>query len=113
MTDLSKIIANWNERGTAGPWRLRPSSDMGDRCTVYYDEVWSDGTDILVASEATRAHTDGGRANMLLIAAAPDMAARIEALEEGLRAVVELADAGLIDEACDHARAALNGKDEQ
>jgi len=45
--------------------------------------------------------------------ATPDMAARIEAREEDLRVVVELADAGLIDEACDHARAALNGKDEQ
>jgi len=37
---------------------------------------------------------------------------RIKELEEGLRAVVDLADAGLIDEACDHARGLLNQDEE-
>jgi hypothetical protein len=81
VTDLNEIIANWREDGTPGPWRLVPASEMGDRCTIYFDEVWSDGTEILVASEVTRAHCDGGRASLRLIAAAPDMADRIEALE--------------------------------
>jgi hypothetical protein len=81
MTDLTEIITNWRKNGTPGPWRLVPASEMGDRCTIHFDEVWSDGTEILVASEVTRAHCDGGRASLRLIAAAPDMADRIEALE--------------------------------
>ena len=70
------------EAGTDGPWRIKDCDSMGDRCTHYYQEVWNDETDILVTTEVTRAHNDGGTANMRRIARVPDMeAALIEAVE--------------------------------
>ena len=69
------------EAGTPGPWRIKDCDSMGDRCTHYYQEVWNDETDILVTTEVTRAHNDGGRVNMRRIARVPDLEAALLAAE--------------------------------
>lgn len=58
---------------TPGPWEIRPAERWGDRVTEYYHEVWDDDCNI-IAGEVTRAHRDGGRKNIRLIAAAPTLA---------------------------------------
>ena len=70
------------EAGTPGPWRVKDCDSMGDRCTHYYQEVWNDETDILVTTEVTRAHNDGGRVNMRRIARVPDLEAALLAADE-------------------------------
>ena len=81
------------EAGTPGPWRIIDRDSMGERCTHYYQEVWNDETDILVTTEVTRAHNDGGTANMRRIARVPDVeAALIEAVEALRIARAEIVD---------------------
>ena len=65
------------EAGTPGPWRIKDCDALGDRATHYFQEVWNDETDILVTSEVTRAHNDGGRANMRRIARVPQLEAEV------------------------------------
>jgi hypothetical protein len=67
MTDLTEIIANWRKDGAPGPW-----------ATAGRYWIW------VVAGKlhiATIARAGENPANAALIAAAPDMADRIEALE--------------------------------
>lgn len=61
------------ENVTPGPWRIKNCDALGDRCTNYFQEIWNDETDILVTTEVTRAHNDGGAANMRFIRAARDL----------------------------------------
>lgn len=58
---------------TRGPWRIKDCDTLGDRCTNYFQEIWNDETDILVTTEVTRAHNDGGAKNMRFIRAARDL----------------------------------------
>lgn len=58
---------------TPGPWRIKNCDTFGDRCTNYFQEIWNDETDILVTTEVTRAHNDGGAKNMRFIRAARDL----------------------------------------
>ena len=58
---------------TPGPWRIKDCDTLGDRCTHYFQEIWNDETDILVTTEVTRAHNDGGAKNMRFIRAARDL----------------------------------------
>ena len=72
------------EAGTPGPWVIHDCESMGDRCTTYFQEVWNDDLDILVTTEVTRSHKDGGRVNMRRIARVPAMEAEILRLREAL-----------------------------
>jgi hypothetical protein len=75
---------------TPGPWHIENCQTYVDRGTSFYQEVWSDKTDVLVSTEVTRAHGDGGAANMRLIAAAPDiLAALTAALDRAEKAEAE------------------------
>ena len=65
------------EKGAPGPWTVHDCEGYGDRCKTFFQEVWNDSTDILVTTEVTRAHNDGGTVNMRRIARVPDMEARI------------------------------------
>jgi hypothetical protein len=74
MTDLNKIIADWRKNGTpknARTWRWE-----------HYD-LYSDLAGVLVSDEldVVSGEFPADRANASFIAAAPDMADRIEALE--------------------------------
>lgn len=69
------------EAGTPGPWRIMDADSIGDRCTYYYQEVWNEDTTILVTTEVTRAHGDGGKANIRRCARVPDMEAALLAAE--------------------------------
>ena len=94
MTDTSRdAVERLLENVTPGPWRIKDCAAMGYRCTNYYQEIWNDETDILVTTEVTRAHNDGGAANMRFIAAARDLVpallARAEAAESKLAKAVE------------------------
>ncbi|MBO9437306.1 hypothetical protein J7354_01400 [Sulfitobacter sp. R18_2] len=77
------------EAGTRGPWKVVDCDSLGERCTHYYQEVWNQETDILVTTEVTRAHNDGGRANVRRCARVPDMEAALLAAEELADAVDE------------------------
>jgi hypothetical protein len=84
MTDnLIERLNAATEGTTPGPWRVHDAESMGDRCCNYYMEIWSSDYDILVATEVTRAHNDGGVKNMRFIAAArqlvPEAAAALAA----------------------------------
>ena len=72
------------EDGTPGPWVVHNCESSGDRCTHFYQEIWNDDTDILVTTEVTRAHKDGGSANMRRIARVPDLEAEVLRLREAL-----------------------------
>jgi len=80
------------EAGTPGPWTINECESYGDRCKTFYKEVWNDKTDILVTTEVTRAHNDGGNANLRRIASVPDMEARILADAKVIKAAEELAE---------------------
>lgn len=81
--DLRKLLAD----ATDGPWELHDCENFDGRATYHYKEVWD--TDLnVIASEVYRAHNDGGRANMRLIAAAPDLAAEVIELREALENVM-------------------------
>ena len=76
-----------------GPWRLHDAEAFEGRATYHYQEVWSDGLDV-IAAEVYRAHGDGGRQNMRLIAAAPDLLVGYRAaLDEIDRLTAALAEA--------------------
>lgn len=97
--DLIEAIKRDRESGTPGPWTVRDCESYGDRCKTFFQEVWNDSTDILVTTEVTRAHNDGGTVNMRRIARVPTMEARIladadriAALEAKVAAVREFAD---------------------
>lgn len=98
---LINDIKRDREAGTPGPWRVVDSNSIGDRCTHYYQEVWNDETDILVTTEVTRAHNDGGRVNVRRIARVPDMEAALLAAEELYRATNFLTDNDPDDVVCD------------
>ena len=70
-TQLEKDL----EASTPGPWRIKNCEEYGDRCLNFYQEIWNEETDILVTTEVTRTHNDGGKANMRIISRAPDLAA--------------------------------------
>ena len=94
MTLIDKIKAD-REAGTAGPWEVRDCETYGDRCKTFYQEVWNDGVDILVTTEVTRAHNDGGAANMRRIARVPDMEAALlaaDALDDASDAIINNAE---------------------
>lgn len=71
---------------TPGPWQVRDCDSVGHRCTNYYQEIWSENFDVLVTTEVTRAHGDGGRENIRLIAGAPDLKATLAAALDALDA---------------------------
>lgn len=83
MNDLVKRADEALKDVTPGPWRIKDCETYGDRCKTFYQEIWNDETDVLVTTEVTRAHNDGGRKNLRFIAAArelvPLMRDRIEA----------------------------------
>ncbi|SIT74561.1 hypothetical protein [Pontibaca methylaminivorans] len=74
------------EGHTPGPWQVRDCDSVGHRCTNYYQEIWSENFDVLVTTEVTRAHGDGGRENIRLIAGAPDLKATLAAALDALNA---------------------------
>lgn len=79
------------EAGTPGPWRIHDCDTIGHRCTHYYQEIWNDETDIIVTTEVTRAHNDGGVANMRRIATLPDLeAAYLDLYDEAKRLRADL-----------------------
>lgn len=99
MTDLTEAIADWRENGTLGPWsssraskslEIGPISDLDDQ---------SFGMVLPIAD----VFGENAKANAALIAAAPDMADRIEALEALLTEIrdltVEHRDHATMDEA--------------
>lgn len=90
MTDniFDQIKAD-REAGTDGPWRIHDCESMGERCINFYQEIWNDDTDILVTTEVTRAHNDGGAANMRRIARVPQLE-RIALAAEELSRLVDL-----------------------
>lgn len=84
--DLTRVIADWRENGTPGPWLYRPHeyADWGDvyagqfRICQARDPLRMDGR---VLSEHRKNGTDPWGANAVFIAAAPAMADQIEALQ--------------------------------
>lgn len=80
--ELRRIVAE----ASPGPWELRDAESYNGRSTTYYLDVW-DGDLNVIASEAHRAHGDGGRSNMRLIALAPQLAAEVLQLREALQAL--------------------------
>lgn len=78
IDDIIKDIAN----GTPGPWRVHNCESYGERCLNFYQEIWSGETDILVTTEVTRAHNDGGAANIRRIARVPKLEQIALAAEE-------------------------------
>ena len=102
--DLEQLRADM-EAGTPGPWRIHDCTEYGDRCQTYYQEVWNEGTDILVTTEVTRAHKDGGRTNMRRIARLPDLERAYldlrkaaDELEQRMLDASLLLEAGMVDE---------------
>lgn len=97
---------------TPGPWKIHNCESYVERGISFHQEIWCAETDILVTSEVTRAHNDGGARNMRLIAAAPDLhAALTGALDEieRLRGHLESIADAFGCECGDQARAALKG----
>jgi hypothetical protein len=94
---------------TPGPWRIKDCESYGDRCKMFYQEVWNDETDILVTTEVTRAHNDGGQKNLRFIAwardAVPALSARLAEVEKerdkaqsfGQDMVARAASGGVLD----------------
>lgn len=74
---------------TPGPWRIKDCESAGYRCANYHQEIWNEDTDILVTTEATRAHNDGGAKNMRFIRAARDLVPALLAERDDARAEVE------------------------
>ena len=74
MTTLDERIeaARKLEGYTPGPWKLHVAESFDGRSTFHYHEVWTDDLDV-IAEEVYRAHNDGRRDSMRLIAAAPDL----------------------------------------
>ena len=93
MTLIDKIRKD-REAGTPGPWRVHNCESLGERCLNFYQEIWNDETDILVTTEVTRAHNDGGKVNMRRIARVPDMEAALIAAEELMAAAAAAQWAG-------------------
>lgn len=71
---------------TAGPWQIHDEKAYGHRSTHFFQEIWNNETDILVATEVTRAHNDGGAANMRFIRASRDLVPALLAERNALRA---------------------------
>lgn len=71
------------------PSRIHDVNYSGDRCTNYIQEIWNDEVDILVTTEVTRAHNDGGAANMRFIRASRDLVPALVVERDALRAEVE------------------------
>lgn len=82
---ITDQIKKDREAGTPGPWKLHDTESYDGRSTTHYQEVWSDDLDV-ICEEVTRAHNDGGSANMRRIARVPE-------LEEIALAAAELIDA--------------------
>ena len=93
---LSDQIRADRDAGTPGPWSVHNCTSYVDRGTTFYQEVWNDETDILVTTEVTRAHNDGGKANMRRIARVPELEEIALAAEELVRAD-QAANDGLSD----------------
>lgn len=87
----TETVARLLEDVTPGPWRIKDCNTLGDRCTNYYHEIWNDETDILVTTEVTRAHNDGGAKNMRFIAAARDLVPALLNERDDLRAKLAVA----------------------
>lgn len=77
---------------TPGPWILHDAESFTGRATYHYQEVWSEGLDV-IAEEAYRAHGDGGRKNMRLIAASPTLRGIVPELADRLEAEIAKSDA--------------------
>jgi hypothetical protein len=92
MTDLTEIIASWRENGTPGPWQGQDGT-----------ATWVMADHLHVATIPRAGDGDWSPANAAFIAAAPDMADRIEALETLLTEIrdltVERRDHATMDEA--------------
>ena len=95
--EIEKMKADM-EAGTPGPWNIKDCDSLGDRCTHYFQEVWNDETDILVTTEVTRAHNDGGRVNIRRIARTPQLEAEVLRLRRVMFEAQELGEAGMLDE---------------
>lgn len=88
MQDNILAVAT-DERETgwpSGPWSLKACQSFDGRATFNYYEVWTEDCDV-ICEEVYRAHNDGGRANMQLIAAAPDLYEALEAAVDAMEAV--------------------------
>lgn len=86
---ITDLIKKDREAGTPGPWKLHDTESYDGRSTTHYQEVWSDDLDV-ICEEVTRAHNDGGSANMRRIARVPELeeialaaAKYLEALKDG------------------------------
>ena len=82
---------------TPGPWRIKDCDTLGDRCTNYFQEIWNDETDILVTTEVTRAHNDGGAKNMRFIRAARDLVPALLKERDEARARIDELEAFIAD----------------
>ncbi|MDO5705559.1 MAG: hypothetical protein Q4G49_10885 [Paracoccus sp. (in: a-proteobacteria)] len=71
---------------TPGPWKRLRQERYGHRAVEFYDEIWDENHNVLV-EEVTRAHADGGSANLRFIAAAPDLATKYRAALDALDAI--------------------------
>jgi hypothetical protein len=103
MTDLTEIIADWRKNGTPGPW-----------ATAGRYWIWVVAGKLHIATIARAGDGDWNPGNGALIAAAPDMADRIKALEAEnarLREALTAITTGSLHpvELIAKARAALNG----
>jgi len=94
MTDMDwKQLKRDREQGTPGPWRIENCVSYGDRSKAFFMEIWNDETDVLVTTEVTRAHNDGGTPNMRRIARLPEVEAYALTARKRLEAADVLAEA--------------------
>ena len=104
MTDMDwKQLKRDREQGTPGPWRIENCVSYGDRSKAFFMEIWNDETDVLVTTEVTRAHNDGGTPNMRRIARLPEVEAYALDARKRLRLADRLAEAAqaTINDDCD------------
>ena len=94
MTDLTHIIAEWRENGTPGPWEMNRINHLDGTAEMSFannardkagkewlSEAWFDFARAWIRQRGAAEDYPTGKANAALIAAAPAMADRIEALE--------------------------------
>lgn len=90
MVDTStEAVTKLLDGVTPGPWRIKDCESAGYRCANYHQEIWNEDTDILVTTEVTRAHNDGGAKNMRFIRAARDLVPALLAERDALKSEVE------------------------
>lgn len=103
MTDLTETIADWRENGTPGPWEMSRENHLDGTAEVVFSnhardkmskewlsDAWFAFARAWVRQRGSDVDYPTGKANAALIAAAPDMADRIEALENLLTEIRDL-----------------------